>query len=232
MKQVTKRALNVSVMLTRILLILFITSFVYAVAGIVIMEQGIHIDGVFLRPISDYIKIALQCVLGMVVLYLPKLLQKKIGLEFTDGMQIIFVLFLYAAIILGERRNFYRVIPYWDTILHTFSGVMLGAFGFSVVDLLNKSNGPGVKLSPLFVAVFSFCFAVTIDTFWEILEFAMDYTMDLDMQQYKTAEGALLAGRDAIFDTMKDLIVDVLGAIAVCVGGFFMVAKRESSGLA
>ena len=51
-------------------------------------------------------------------------------------MYYLYVLFLYAAIFLGEIRNFYYTVPYWDTILHTFSGAMIGCIGFSIWSLI------------------------------------------------------------------------------------------------
>jgi hypothetical protein len=217
-----------SVILTRIVLVSLLVSLAFSLGALILSALNVHYKALFFREKEDYIKIALQCVLGLSVLYLPSMLKKRLGLVFTDGMQIIFVIFLYAAIILGEASNFYRTFPHWDTLLHTLSGVMLGAFGFSVIDILNKYSNGYVKLSPLFVAVFSFCFAVTLDTLWEILEFSMDFLMDLNMQQYMTRSGVILIGKDAVFDTMKDLIVDVLGALGVCVAGYF--SKKRTAG--
>jgi hypothetical protein len=47
------------------------------------------------------------------------------------------------------------------------------------------------------------------------------------MQQYITYGGTVLAGRAALFDTMKDLVVDILGAIFSCTIGFLTLRKRE-----
>ena len=71
-------------------------------------------------------------------------------------MMVLFALFLYCAIYLGEVRDFYYHVPHWDTILHTFSGAMLGALGFSVINFLNKTDRVPMNLSPVFVASFAF----------------------------------------------------------------------------
>ena len=63
----------------------------------------------------------------------PSFLQKKWQLVIPSRMMILFALFLYSAIYLGEVRDFYYNVPHWDTILHTCSGAMLGALGFSVI---------------------------------------------------------------------------------------------------
>lgn len=70
-------------------------------------------------------------------------------------------IFLYCAIYLGETGNFYYIIPNKDTILYATSGGMLCALGFSFIVLLNKTDRVPVNLSPIFICLFTFCFAVT-----------------------------------------------------------------------
>lgn len=141
-------------------------------------------------------------------------------------MYILYFLFLYCAIYLGEVRNFFYVVPHWDTWLHTFSGGMLGALGFIVVDRLNRLGRKWVQLSPGFVCLFALCFAVTIGVLWEIYEFTFDGLLGLNMQKFRLEDGTQLVGRAALQDTMKDLIVDVLGA-AVVVGLGYLHSLRE-----
>lgn len=68
------------------------------------------------------------------------MISKKARIVIPSSMYVVYVIFLYAAIFLGEVRDFYYKIPHWDTILHTFSGAGIGALGFSVVSLLNKEK--------------------------------------------------------------------------------------------
>jgi hypothetical protein len=219
-----------AVLITDLVFVLLVFSMVYGIVGIVFssLEIDIVYHLIYNRPNEEYIKIVLQSLMGIILLFLPSIFRKQIQVTFTDGMQIMFVLFLFAAIILGEVQNFYRKFQYWDTLLHTFSGVLLGAFGFSFIDILNDNKEIKIELSAKFVSVFSFCFAITIDTFWEILEFAMDLLMDLNMQQYMLHDGTALIGKAAVFDTMKDLIVDALGALVICIIGYFMIKIRKT----
>lgn len=73
------------------------------------------------RVKSDYILMLLQCILGIFAMLLPGMLTKKFKMEIPGKVYYLFVIFLYASIFLGEIRGFYYTIPYWDTILHTFS---------------------------------------------------------------------------------------------------------------
>ncbi len=179
------------------------------------------------RVKSDYVLMLLQCLLGIVALFLPSMLQKKFGLIIPSKMIVVYAVFLYCSIYLGEVRSFYYLIPHWDNMLHTFSGAMLGALGFSVINLLNRTDRVPVNLSPAFVAVFSFCFAVTVGVVWEIYEFLADGLLHTNMQKFAVEGGAELIGRAALHDTMIDLVVDSVGALAVSVVGYISLKFQK-----
>jgi hypothetical protein len=212
--------------MARILLGLFIISFIYGIMGIIFSIGGGRF--VYRRPYIDYIKISLQCILGSVVLFLPSALEHKFKISFFNEIHIFFILFLYTAIILGEVQGYYRKFYHWDTVLHTLSGGMLSSFGFCIIDIINKSKRINLGLSDWFMSFFSFCFAIMLDTLWEIIEFIMDMFMDLNMQQYILPDGTILVGRYAVVDTMKDLIVDVLGALFISIIGYILLKRRRN----
>lgn len=176
---------------------------------------------------TDYVLMLIQCILGIVALFITSMISKKARIVIPSSMYVVYVIFLYAAIFLGEVRDFYYKIPHWDTILHTFSGAGIGALGFSVVSLLNKEKKLDFNLSPFFVALFSFCFAVTIGVFWEIYEFSFDGILGLNMQKFALENGSRLLGRAALMDTMKDLIVDSLGAFIMSVLGYISIKFKK-----
>lgn len=177
---------------------------------------------------SDYVLMLLQCLLGLIVIGLPSFLEKKWSFEIPNYMCILYFIFLFCAIYLGEVRNFYYSVPHWDTILHAFSGAMLGAFGFTLVSILNDSSKVEVTLSPLFVCLFAFCFAVAVGAMWEIYEFTGDSLFGLNMQKFRTADGNLLIGHNALSDTMKDLIIDSVGALFVVIIGYPTMLKKKN----
>ena len=173
---------------------------------------------------SDYVLMLVQCILGVVAMRLPNIIEHK--LQIPSRMLVLYAIFLYCSIYLGEVRAFYYNVRHWDTILHTFSGGMLGALGFSFVTILNKSDRIPINLSPVFVAVFAFCFAVTLGVFWEIYEFTFDGILGLNMQKFMLEDGTQLIGRAALQDTMKDLIVDCLGAFIMSFVGYLSLKYK------
>jgi uncharacterized membrane protein YjdF len=211
----------------RVLLIMLIISLIYGIAGVIFSTIGGTV--VYQRPRIEYIKISLQCILGLTILFLPSALEHKLKISFSNSMHIFFVLFLFGAIILGEVRGYYRKYFHWDTILHTLSGVMLSSFGFCIIDIINRNKRINLGLSDWFMSFFSFCFAIMLDTMWEIIEFIMDAAMDLNMQQYILPNGTILTGHYALVDTMKDLIVDALGALLISVIGYILLKRRKKT---
>jgi hypothetical protein len=168
-----------------------------------------------------------QCFLGLVVMMLPGMLEKRLKLEIPTYIFVMYFVFLFGAIFLGEVQNFYIIIPSWDLILHTFSGVILGALGFSLVSVFNNSASVRVDLSPAFLGLFAFCFALAAGVVWEIYEFALDSVLGFNMQKAYTEAGEALAGSQALLDTMTDLIVDAAGALVVSVIGVISIKKRK-----
>jgi hypothetical protein len=209
---------------------LFITlllSIVYTIIGIIRAPSEPVKTESHVKVKSDYTLMLIQCVLGLIVMMLPSIIEHKFSIDIPNNMEVVYLIFLYCAIYLGEVRNFYYVIPHWDTILHAFSGAMLGAMGFYVVSFLNDRSY--VNLSPFFVAMFAFCFAMTAGAIWEIYEFIADGIFSLNMQKHTLENGIPLIGRDALKDTMKDIIVDALSSLAVSSAGYYQLKKTNDN---
>lgn len=208
-------------------LVTLIGSLVYGIVGIFVADSGMTPGQAYDKVKSDYVIIVLQCMLGIVCIFMPSVLEKKLKIRIPNMMYVLFIIFLYAAIYLGEVRSFYYNVQYWDMILHTFSGGMLGALGFSVVKLLNDADRVSMKMSPLFVALFALTFAVFMGVIWEIYEFTFDGVLGLNMQKAMLEDGTPLLGRNALKDTMEDLIVDTLGALVISVIGYISLKYEK-----
>lgn len=179
------------------------------------------------RSYADYVLMLLQCLLGIVIIHLPMLFARQFKIELPTALYVMYIIFLYAAIFLGEVRSFYYKIPYWDIILHAFSSMMTGMLGFMLVALLNRSEHARLSLSPFFVAMFAFCFSLAVGAAWEIYEFLADEILKTNMQKFITAEGVVLLGHDALHDTMTDFVIDAFGALLASVAGYFSLKNGK-----
>ena len=211
------------------LLLSLIVSIIYSIVKI--FTAPLEIDTTDLEYYelvkADYLLMLLQCILGLIIMKIPSFIEKRRRVDIPDFLEIMYFVFLFLAIVLGEVRNFYYVVPHWDTILHSFSGFMLAILGFYLVNLLNNSEKTHIHLTPFFVSLFSFCFALAIGAIREIYEFIMDSVLSLNMQRYMLQNGTKLVGHEALIDTMKDIIVDAGSALIISLMGYFSIKKRK-----
>lgn len=168
----------------------------------------------------------LFCALSMLLVNLPYLIQKLFKVRISAFIKILVILFIFTHMILGEVYRLYDNSLVFDKILHTASGVLFAAVGYSLIGLLNKKREAGAGLSPLFVALFAFCFAITVGCLWEIYEFTADSLLGTNMQRWQDAyvsvniDGVetlvqLYGQGSGIADTMGDIIVNAAGALPV-----------------
>ena len=162
-------------------------------------------------------------VITFLLTFYPSILAKRFGVYLPKRLEIIITLFIFAAQVLGELNGFYDKIPWWDTMLHTTSGIILGLAGFLVVYLLNEKGDANVNLSPIFVVIVAFCFALTMGVFWEVFEFGADRLFGLNMQKFR------MPGQDGLVDTMEDLMVDAIGALVACIAGWKYMKKKKDT---
>lgn len=123
------------------------------------------------------------CILTLVLFLLPTFIERKLHITLSQTLELLIVLFIFCAEILGEIRSFYLKISWWDTMLHTLNGFLMAAIGFSMVDILNRNAMFKFELSPFFVALVGFCFSMTIGVLWEFFEYFMDIFAKTDMQK-------------------------------------------------
>lgn len=199
---------------------------------------------------------ALILILTLILFLIPCAIERVLKIEIPNVLEIIIISFIFSSTILGELSDFYGAFTIWDTALHTLTGFLAAGIGFSLVYLLNK-NAKGVNLSPLFLALVSFCFSTTIGVMWEFGELSADNLLKIDMQKDRVVhqinsvaigpgrndvyripniEETTIKNRDddgetqetvingyldiGLIDTMKDLFVNLIGAIVFSIFGY------------
>jgi hypothetical protein len=214
-----KKIVGILLFLSLLVSIIFITFKIIKTPSFTSAEAYSKVKG-------DYVLMLLQCILGIIVMFIPSVVERKLSVDIPNNMEVMYFIFLYCAIYLGEVRNFYYLIPYWDVILHAFSGAMLGTLGFSLVSYLNDMKFLNTNLSPFFIALFAFCFALASGAVWEIYEFLADSLIGTNMQKFIVADGTVLSGHAALRDTMTDLIIDSLSSLAVTIIGYYTIKTK------
>ena len=233
-----------------------------ATLAVYLVLRGLVIFSLVRAALRGQFESVFFCVLTLMLLVLPSILTRRLQIELPTTLEIIVLLFIFAAEILGELNSFYIRVPNWDTMLHTLNGFLCAAVGFALVDMLNRSDRFSFKLSPLYLAVVAFCFSMTVGVLWEFFEYLSDVFLGFDMQKdtvihalrtveldptrsnkviaLKGISDVILVHSDdtqtalglggyldvGLNDTMKDLIVNFIGAVVFSVIGFFYVKEK------
>ena len=206
---------------------------------------------------------AFICLLVLVLFMLPFFIQQNFGIELPSTLEIIILLFIFAAEILGELKCYFITFHHWDTMLHTTTGFLCAATGFALIDILNRNSRIKFQLSPIYVALVAFCFSMTVGVLWEFFEFGMDRLFQMDMQKDTVVNSITSVMLDptnsnipvtidgitsvqvngqelgfggyldiGLYDTMKDLFVNFIGAVVFSTIGYFYIKHRGHGKLA
>ncbi len=200
----------------------------------------------------------MTCALTLGLLTLPLFVDRKLSVALPSVLEIIVVLFVFAANVMGELGALYEKIPIWDSILHAVNGFICAGVGFGLTDILNRSKRVKLSLSPVFVCLFSFCFSMTVGVVWEFFEFGADMFFEKDMQKdtvITAIHSGLISGKSnvimhirditstvvngenlgidgyldiGLIDTMKDLLVNFVGAMVFDTAGWFYLKGRSA----
>ena len=156
---------------------------------------------------------AFICLLVLVLFMLPFFIQQNFGIELPSTLEIIILLFIFAAEILGELKCYFITFHHWDTMLHTTTGFLCAATGFALIDILNRNSRIKFQLSPIYVALVAFCFSMTVGVLWEFFEFGMDRLFQMDMQ------------KDTVVNSITSVMLDPTNSnIPVTIDGIHSVA--------
>ena len=167
---------------------------------------GAAIQGYWLLAFSGFVVLLLT--------FTPAMIERQLHVTLPVEFTLLTCIFLFASFVLGEVRDFYERFWWWDLALHGVSALLLGFIGFLAVYVFHMTRR--IEIKPFYIAVFTFCFAVTIGALWEILEFFADWYLGTNMQ------------KSGIVDTMSDQIIDALGAFVAATMGFFYVRNGDS----
>ncbi len=145
--------------------------------------------------------------------FVPAIIERKLKICLPIELTLFTSVFLYASYALGEVRDFYDRIWWWDLALHGSSALVIGLIGFLAIYVFYMTYR--VRIAPFYISIITFGFAVTVGTIWEIFEFLMDWFFGLNMQ------------RSGLLDTMTDLMVNAGGALVAAMIGFYFVRNED-----
>lgn len=153
---------------------------------------------------------------GSIVLLLtfaPALIERHLRVPLPVELTLITCVFLYASFALGEVRDFYEKIWWWDLALHGVAALTIGIIGFLSIYVFYMTQR--IQIAAGWIATITFALAVSLGTIWEIFEFMMDWNFGLNMQ------------KSGLVDTMTDLMINAAGAAIAAVIGYLYVRDED-----
>ena len=126
----------------------------------------------------------------------------------------IFIFMLYT---LGLVLRFYSVVPYYDKVAHTLSGVFVSFLGLILFYLI-KPNRKIEEIDFPLASVFTVAVSMAMACFWEICEYVLSLVVHNDPQ---------MVAATGIQDTMLDMIVCTIGALLMLIPYYFYYKKKK-----
>ena len=153
----------------------------------------------------------------LVLTFLPVRFAGYLQIELPRPFLTAIVIFIFATLFLGEVADFYERFWWWDAVLHFISALSFGMMGFLLIFMLFEGDKYAAPAWAL--AVLAFSLGLSIGTLWEVFEFSMDQVFGMNMQ------------KSGLADTMKDLIINAVGAAIGAFSGFLYLKGRQVGGL-
>lgn len=179
-------------------------------AAKVILVMVVCVLAVWALRHGDYFRL-MTVAITFVLVFLCDIVRKvRAGWRVTTYMELVYLTFMFVAMVLGIDLELYEKVPYLDKVVHTASGVLTAGFAVYILRYfgLEKSNN---HFRGLFIVVFSMGVAAG----WELFEFACDQMAGTRMQNL-VSEG--------VGDTMFDLLAATVGAV---VTAYYIERKRR-----
>lgn len=133
-----------------------------------------------------------------VLIYLPIIIIPFI-IKIKPLLTFLYLIFTCISVFLGSLCHLFKLTIWFDSFSHFTWGILSSLLAIYILDKLKMYN----KKNILFNIVFIFIFSLATSGFWEICEFTVDRIVGSDTQRVATG----------VFDTMKDIIVALLGNI-------------------
>ncbi len=159
-----------------------------------------------------------KIILGIVTilfLFAPRIVFAKMRFHLPAMLLLLVEVFVFLGLYLGEIQSAFYTFVWWDVFLHFMSGVLLAMLAFLAIYPLYMQKP--ARAYAYIVLLFALFFAVGAGGIWELLEYTIDHLFGTNMQ------------RSGLPDTMKDILMDTLGALAASLLAYLYIIKKRHS---
>jgi uncharacterized membrane protein (DUF2068 family) len=151
--------------------------------------------------------------IALLTTFIPTILEKIFKLKIPSSFEIIYLMFIYGLLILGEQRGLFKGEIWWEILMTLTASIALGLVAFNIIHVLHKTNR--INTNPLLASILIFAITLSLGTIWELFEFCLDTIIKSGLQR-------------SLYDTMQDISINMLGAILVSIAGYNYIKKGKS----
>lgn len=176
--------------------------------GIIFLTFILNTIFIILTLLEKFDSNILVCLSLYVIVFLPRIIKKIFKIKIADSVELLFLIFIFLAQLLGSVMHFYSLIHWYDSFVHFLSGVLTSLLALMSLLLFKKHDEKSIAFNILYM----FAITLMVAAFWEMFEFTADNLLGGDAQR------VLATG---VKDTMKDMICAFLGCTLVCLSYFY-----------
>jgi uncharacterized membrane protein YjdF len=171
--------------------------------------------------------LTLICLAGITA---PAFFTRGLVAYFPIEIEIVLFGMVVIQYVLGEARDYYTTIPYYDKFVHAMLPGLIGFIGFLIAYALVASGR--LIVSTWVIVVLIVLMSLGVAAVEEIVEYTSDMLLYPRIPGWHHFQGN--AQEDPWHDTMNDLIADIIGAAFGALLGLWFIgraAKRQSKRL-
>jgi protein-S-isoprenylcysteine O-methyltransferase Ste14 len=125
-----------------LLFFILIVCVIYVVVRIIVSPSESESSKEYVKVRSDYVLMLLQCILGLIVMFIPSVIERKKSIDIPDSMEILYFIFLFLAIVLGVfcKRKFLTFANFFP---HPIGGeflIIAAIFQLFILRLLSRNT--------------------------------------------------------------------------------------------
>lgn len=153
---------------------------------------------------------------SFVLTFVPELFTKVSKVKIPIGASVFYTLFLFGSQFLGSLLGAYTYFSWWDVMLHSVSGVMMGYVALIIIITADRKATLFKQYKTGLVAIFIVAIGIAGAGIWEIIEYTGDTFFGTNAQLR------------SLQDTMQDVICGTIGAgIYAIYIAMMMKSKRK-----
>lgn len=165
--------------------------------------------------------ITLLCFFAITV---PKYVTKGVIKRFPVEIELMLFIIVLLQYVIGEAKNFYRDVPYFDKFVHFTIPFLIAVLNYSLFYTMHAIG----KLKTSIFNVFLLVVFITlgVGALWEIVEYSTDTFLVEPFKIGHRFQGSIV--ESPFYDTMNDLVADFVGGVlGAAFSVFFLLRDRK-----